>query len=136
MDDDEESGASEQLFSQLIPPERPKEARRDLAAEFVLESTVLQSRARPLSRTESPSAAVAPNGALEVMAVAAELEELGVPMRHRAALRAALADLSRQMESPPVYWDSVRQAIGLAMDHPDLARRVLPLLLPYLDQAA
>ncbi len=111
------------------------DTRRDLAAEFVLESAVLQSKARPLPRTEPPPAHATP-ATSEVLALAARLEQLGVPLRHRAIVRAALIDLGRQMESPPVYWDSIRQAVGLAMDHPDLARRVLPLLLPYLDQAA
>ncbi len=29
-----------------------------------------------------------------------------------------------------------RETVAFAMDHPALARRVLPLILPYLDRAA
>lgn len=115
-------------------PLQGSDPRRDLAAEFVLESTVLQSRARPLSRTELASTTA--SAASEARGLATQLEDLGVPLRHQAVLRAALVDLGRQMESPPVYWDSIRQAVALVMDHPHLARRVLPLLMPYLDQAA
>ena len=131
-----EPGPDPPLEPTAPPPDRTPEARRDLAAEFVLESTVLQSKARPLSRTASPSASPAETGVAEVMALVERLDDLGVPVRHHAIVRAALIDLGRQMESPPIYWDSIRQAITLAMDHPELARRVLPLLMPYLDRAA
>ena len=74
--------------------------------------------------------------ATEVLAMAAGVEELGVPPQRRAIVRAALIDLGRQMDSPPVHWQAIRQALSFAMDHPQLARRLIPLLLPYLDEAA
>jgi hypothetical protein len=40
------------------------------------------------------------------------------------------------MDTPPVNLGALRETVAFAMDHPDLARRVLPLVLPYLDLAA
>jgi hypothetical protein len=74
--------------------------------------------------------------ARELLALAAQVDELGVSVRERAIVRAALIDLGRQMESPPINWEALREAVALAMEHPALARRVLPLILPYLDRAA
>ena len=76
------------------------------------------------------------SGARELLALAGQLEALGVPARERAIVRAALVDLGRQMASPPIDWDALRETVGFAMNHPALARRVLPLVLPYLDRAA
>ena len=74
--------------------------------------------------------------ARELLALAGQVEELGVPSRERGIVRAALIDLGRQMESPPINWEALRETVAFAMDYPALARRVLPLVLPYLDHAA
>lgn len=117
------------------PGTDPGDARRDLAAEFVLDSVVLQSRPRSTRGPESASTEMSP-AAREVMELAGQVEALGVPTRESAIVRAALIDLAHQMESPPIHWGALRDTVAFAMDHPDLARRLMPLVLPYLDLAA
>jgi hypothetical protein len=123
-------------------PEPAPEARgfdpgRDLAAEFVLDSAVLQSRAGSTREPEVLFDNVTPSpAAQDVMTLAEMVEELGVPARESAILRAALIDLARQMDSPPVHWGALRDTVAFAMQHPELARRVMPLVMPYLDLAA
>lgn len=74
--------------------------------------------------------------ALAVAALAIEVEALGVPEGHRARARAVLLDLSRRMDAPELTWEMLREAVSFVMEFPGLGRRVVPLLLPYLDRAA
>ena len=74
--------------------------------------------------------------AREVLSMAALVAELGVPAQRRAIVRAALIDLGRQMDTPPVHWAAMRQALSFMLDYPQIARRVLPLIMPYLEEAA
>jgi hypothetical protein len=85
------------------------------------------------SKATSTPGATGPRG---LQALSGQLEALGVPARERPMVRAALVDLGRQMEAPPIHWDALREVVGFAMNHPALARHVLPLILPYLDRAA
>jgi hypothetical protein len=163
------------------PPPAPDHGR-DIAAEFILGSPVLQAQARPLRRTgQNPqaeevapapaqparapaSAAPAPPqparvpvsapapqiepargpvnedsispAAQEVYDLAIQIDELGVSPQLIAIMRATLIDLGRQMETPPVGWEALRETVSLAMEHPELARRLMPIVLPYFDQAA
>lgn len=83
------------------------------------------------------SAAAASNGAArEMTEMAARLDQLGVPKSRRAMVRAALLDLADQMESPPADWAAIRQALAFVLEYPQIARRVIPMLVPYLDEAA
>lgn len=174
-------------------PADPRTPQRDYAAEFILESPVLQSRAHPLkhrvqeteegveppaiSPVASPRASMEPPpvapavpaprpepqvipmpvrqpevafieeepmepelppglAAEEIYELATRVLEYGVPPAHAAILKAALIDLGRQLENPPIRWTALRETIAFAMDYPELARRLLPRLLPYLSQAA
>lgn len=90
--------------------------------------------AAPAPPSATPASAA--SGVLELLSLAARVEDLDVPERQRPIVRAALVDLWRQMESPPVRWETLRAAVALAMEHPTLARRVLPLIVPHLDRAA
>lgn len=128
--------------------EDPGHAAR-VTAEFLDKSPVLSSAPRPVTRaprggSESvrpvpPPLTAAPSDgsvASRVLAIAAEVDQLGVPEGHRARARAALMDLARQLDESDVAWDVLRDAVHLVMEFPPLARRTLPLLLPYLDRAA
>jgi hypothetical protein len=70
------------------------------------------------------------------MELAAQLEALGVPASDGVFIRAALVDLGRQAGTSVPSWFAVRDTIALSLAHPRLARRLLPLLMPYLDAAA
>mgnify|MGYP001581594061 CR=1 FL=1 len=121
----------------VAPPAATSDERRDWAAEFVLGSPALQAKAHSALETEPPTIPAPESpAARELLALAVQVAELGVPARERAIVRAALIDLGRQMESPPINWEALRETVAFAMDHPALARRVLPLVLPYLDRAA
>jgi hypothetical protein len=76
-----------------------------------------------------------PTGAT-LASLAAEVAHLGVPEGQRAAVRAMLMDLARTFDENHAKWDTIRHAVVFTMEYPPLARRVLPLLIPYLDQAA
>ena len=74
--------------------------------------------------------------AMAIAALGLEVEALGVPDGHRARARAMLLDLSRRLDAPNLPWETLREAIGFVMEYPALGRRVIPLLLPFLDRAA
>ncbi len=89
-----------------------------------------------IDREPSAGAASHKGVAGELLAMAARLDQLGVPKHRRAMVRAALLDLADQIESPPVDWAGIRQAFAFVLDYPQIARRVIPMLVPYLDEAA
>jgi hypothetical protein len=73
---------------------------------------------------------------LAIAALALEVDALGVPDGHRARARAVLLDLSRQLDSSDITWSALKEAMSFVMEFPALGRRMVPLLLPYLDRAA
>jgi hypothetical protein len=75
-------------------------------------------------------------GAIALSALAAEVERLGVPESKQERTRAALHDLAELLDAGELSWEGLRGAVDFAMEHPAVARRVLPLLIPYLDRAA
>lgn len=101
-------------------------------AELLRESAWLAAQ-----KAAPPATPVAPTlrspVAAALQALASEVAELGVPEGKRAATRAALTDLARRIEERTADWNTLRDAFGLAMDYPPLARRMVPLLVPYLD---
>jgi len=68
--------------------------------------------------------------------MAADLEELGVPEPHRERMRLALMDLAHHVDCGSLTWAIMRDAVTLVMHYPALGRQALPLLLPYLENAA
>jgi hypothetical protein len=111
--------------------------------EFLKNSPVLSSLPRAVQRRGAQSASAKAQAipsrestASRMLAIAAEVDVLGVPEGHRARTRAALMDLARQLDEPEVSWDVLRDAVQFVMEFPPVARRALPLLLPYLDIAA
>jgi len=72
----------------------------------------------------------------DLLGVASELESLGLSPARTAAAREALLQLARSAGGPAPDWALVREAIAQAAATPALARRLLPLLLPFVDRAA
>jgi hypothetical protein len=68
--------------------------------------------------------------------MAGDVEELGVPEGHRERVRLALLDLAHHLDTGSVTWALMRDAVTLVMHYPALGRQALPLLLPYLENAA
>ena len=98
-----------------------------------LAPSVVQAEATATTAAAPTKAAPRSPVAIALHALAGEVEGLGVPEGKRAAARAALTDLARQIEERTADWDTLRDAFNLAMDYPPLARRVVPLLVPFLD---
>ena len=65
-----------------------------------------------------------------------EYEELGVPEAPRERVQLALFDLANHLDSGSVTWPLMRDAVTLVMHYPALGRQALPLLLPFLENAA
>jgi hypothetical protein len=106
------------------------------AEEFLRTSPVLSSQAKPVKRgrkTETPQPSPT---AIALAALASEVGYLGVPEGQRAGARAALLELAKQLDEHALNWNDLRDSVHLVMHYPPLARRVLPLLVPYLDTAA
>lgn len=142
--------APESSAAPLAPADRPAQDEDSgqaarVTAEFLDKSPVLSSAPRPVNRraaspqaahAEPPARSLHGTAAGRLLAIAAEVDRLGVPEGHRARARAALMDLARQLDDQDVAWDVLREAIHFVMEFPPLARRTLPLLLPFLDLAA
>jgi hypothetical protein len=110
------------------------EPDEDPTAEFFRSSPVLTAQAKPLKAPHPAHAQETRTTiATALVALAGEVASLGVPEGQRAGARAALIDLARQFDERSASWDSLRRLIGMVMDHPPLARRIVPLLVPYLD---
>jgi hypothetical protein len=106
--------------------------------DFLRHSPVFSAKPRPVDRKkkQAPVPVFDSPAALAVAALAADVGSLDVPEGQRAGARAALLDLARRIETHDLTWDDLRDAVQFAMEFPAIGRRVLPLLVPYLDQAA
>jgi hypothetical protein len=108
-----------------------------VAEELLRASAVLSSLPRRATQDRRGSAReIRSPIPLAIAALALEVEALGVPEGHRSRARAVLLDLSRRLDSPNLSWDALREAMSFVMEFPSLGRRMVPLLLPYLDRAA
>ncbi len=102
---------------------------------FLLTSPVLGSTGRPVQRVSDGTSFMDPD-AVAVASLASEVGRLSVPEPQRASLRAHLMGLARQLETGELEWALLRESVTLSMEHPELARRLMPILLPWLDRAA
>jgi hypothetical protein len=117
--------------------EAPLDEAELATEEFLRRSPVLSAHSRPArSRSAAAAGDAFPPAATEILGLAAAAAELGIPEGHRARVRATLTDLARSLDAGDVSWPVLREAVEFLMEFPPLARRALPLLLPYLDRAA
>jgi hypothetical protein len=109
---------------------------RSVADEFLSSSPVFSVRgAAGAHRPESFRQELSPS-ALGIMAMAVEIEALGVPEGDRPRVREALLDLARKLDTPQLSWRQLRMTMEVVMEYPAIARRVLPMIVPFLDRAA
>lgn len=121
------------------------------ADDFLSASPVFKSSGRPVARPQREPSRPAPAPvddedltpkplstatAMAVAAIAAEVTRLGVPEGHRARIRASLIHLAEVVDQGALDWKELRGAVESAMEFPPIARRVIPLLIPFLDEAA
>lgn len=130
-------------------PDAEEDEKQDFGA-FLNSSPIFQAASRahrpapPAKAVEGQSKSApadsAPRfetaGALAVAALAGDLERLGIPASDRKRIATALFELAGLIDAGDPSWDGLRSAIDWAMAHPAIARRLVPMLIPYLDRAA
>ena len=90
---------------------------------------------KPVQRRTDTTEFLDPD-AVAVATLAADLGRFGVPDGMKASLAARLVDVARRLEGGDLDWPLLRGAVTDAMQYPELARRLLPILLPWLERAA
>jgi hypothetical protein len=103
--------------------------------DFMRSSPVLGATGRKVSRPEEETGFNDPD-AIAVASMVQELGRLDVPAGRHAEVRARLLDLARRIEKGELEWTSLRKAVWFAMEYPEIARRLMPVLLPWIDRAA
>jgi hypothetical protein len=103
--------------------------------DFMRSSPVLGATGRKVSRPEEDTGFNDPD-AIAVASMVQELGRLDVPAGRHAEVRARLLDLARRIEKGELEWTSLRKAVWFAMEYPEIARRLMPVLLPWIDRAA
>jgi hypothetical protein len=121
-------------IAEAAPVEEPKSP--ETTAEFLDSSPVLRAQPKPVQRTRPSHGAISSPIATTLAAMAAEIERFDVPEGQRAGARALLLDLARRVDDNRLGWEDMRHAMSFVMDCPPLARRVVPLLLPFFDKTA
>ena len=113
----------------------PEEFAR-AAEEFMKSSPVLGASPRRGARIPHDEHGFGDPDALAVASIVHELGDMGVPEARYAETRARLLDLARRLERGELEWSTLRKAVWFAMEYPELARRLVPVLLPWMDRAA
>ena len=121
------------------PPKRSDEPGehevvRRAMADFLDASPVFAAMDR-MEREQGDEPRISPS-AFALAALASELADLGVPAPHREFVRDALKELAKHIDHRDLTWDELREAVAVVMEFRGVARRVLPLLVPFLDEAA
>lgn len=117
------------------------------ADEFLSASPIFHTEGKPVRRAkrqappepaeaDGPPSPLTSGTAIAVAAIASEVARLGVPDGHRARTRATLINLAQMIEDGTMDWESLRNALAFAMEFPPIGRRLVPLLVPFLDRAA
>jgi hypothetical protein len=114
-------------------PELDDDARA--AEDFLRNSPIFGVQGRPVQRSSDVTPFQDPD-AVAIATLGAELGRHGVPEAAREELRAQLAQLALQLEAGQPEWERLRTVVAGAMAWPDLARRVVPVLLPWFERAA
>ncbi|OGF12757.1 MAG: hypothetical protein A2W00_09430 [Candidatus Eisenbacteria bacterium RBG_16_71_46] len=100
-------------------------------------SPIFSTPARAATRGRAAEASIRRSpAAIAIATLASEVGEMGVPEGQRARVRAALLDIARVLDAREMRWEDLRVAVGAAMEFPAIGRKVLPVIVPFLDRAA
>jgi hypothetical protein len=128
---DQESNTERNSAVGKVDPDAFARATED----FMRSSPVLGATGRKVSRPEEETGFNDPD-AIAVASMVHELGRLDVPAGRQPEVRARLLDLARRIEKGELEWTSLRKAVWFAMEYPEIARRLMPVLLPWIDRAA
>lgn len=129
-----EEGSGPSPDAELAPEEM--DDLRSVSDEFLSSSPVFSVRGAAGAPHPEPQAQELSPSALAIMAMAVEIESLGVPEGERPRVREALLDLARKLGTPHLSWRQLRMTVEVVMEYPAIGRRVLPMIVPFLDRAA
>jgi len=103
--------------------------------DFLRMSPVLGLQGKPVQRTSDDTGFQDPD-AIAVATLASDAGRLGVPDDAREKLRDALLEVARQFEAKSPQWVALQKAVTVSMEHPEVARRLMPVVLPWMHRAA
>jgi hypothetical protein len=103
--------------------------------DFLRSSPVLGLQGKPVQRTSDDTGFSDPD-AIAVATLAGDVGRYGVPDEAREVLRATLVELARQFEDKSPQWSSLQNAVTRSMEYPEVARRLMPIVLPWMHRAA
>jgi len=112
-----------------------EEDRERATLDFMQNSPVFGVVGRPVQRRTDTTEFLDPD-AVAVATLVADLGRFGVPEGMKASMAARLVDVAKRLEAGDLDWALLRAAVTDAMQYPELARRLLPVLLPWLERAA
>jgi hypothetical protein len=105
--------------------------------DLLSSSPIFNVKAKPVRRrAPGPEGTYRTPAAVAVAVIATEMTTLNIPETQRARASAALLDLAGHLDQHDLTWDTLKEAVGFVMEYPTIARRVLPILLPFLEEAA
>lgn len=116
-------------------PQLDDAAATQATEDFLRSSPVLGLTGKPVQRNTDDTGFTDPD-AIAVASLAAELGRLGVGEDERETIRAELGGLAMEFETHAPQWSTLQRAVTLSMKHPELAKRLMPVVLPWLNRAA
>lgn len=109
--------------------------RERATLDFMQNSPVFGVIGKPVQRRTDTTEFLDPD-AVAVATLVVDLGRLGVPDGMKASLGTRLVDVAKRLEAGDLDWALLRAAVTDAMQYPELAKRLLPVLLPWLERAA
>ena len=117
------------------PAKVDSEAFARATEDFMHSSPVLGATGRRVQRGSDDLGFGDPD-AIAVGSMVQDMARMGIPAERQPEVRARLLDLARRLERGELEWNALRKAVWFAMEYPELARRIMPVLLPWIDRAA
>ncbi|MFN8587666.1 MAG: hypothetical protein U0704_07660 [Candidatus Eisenbacteria bacterium] len=116
-------------------PELDDAAAARATEDFLRTSPVLGLTGKPVQRNTDDTGFSDPD-AIGIATLASDAGRHGVGEDRREQVRAELMELAIQFEAHAPQWATLQRAVTLSMEFPELAKRLMPIVLPWLGRAA
>lgn len=103
--------------------------------DFMQNSPVFGVVGKPVQRKTDSTEYLDPD-AVAVASLVVDLGKFGVPENMKSSIAARLIEVARHLEDGTLDWALLRGVVTDAMQYPELAKRLVPVLLPWLERAA